>query len=113
MLETILNSFWFMTWFDLWWKFLLADIVVEVIALCLMFKYLSIACNNNLEEMISFAEKEKAASSNKDKSASFTTLKGIIYILFPVVMFLHDAVSVVKNLSSYERFLNYCENNSK
>ena len=37
----------------------------------------------------------------------------IIYILFPVVMFIHDAVSVVKNLSSYERFLNYCENNVK
>ena len=110
MLESILSSFWFITWFDLWWKFLLADIVVEVIALCLMFKYLSIACNNNLEEMISFTEKQKAAKSNEGK---VTIAKAIIYMLFPVVMFLHDAVSVVKNLSSYERFLEYCDNKIK
>lgn len=110
MLESILNSFWFMTWFDLWWKFLLADIVVEVIALCLMFKYLMIAFGNNFEEIASFAEKEEAARDNKDKSTFVTTAKAIIFILFPVIMFLYDAVSVVKNLSSYERFLDYCEN---
>ena len=59
---------------------------------------------------ITFTEKQKAAKSNEGK---VTIAKAIIYMLFPVVMFLHDAVSVVKNLSSYERFLNYCENNVK
>ena len=113
MLETILNSFWFMTWFDLWWKFLLADIVVEVIALCLMFKYLMTAFGNDFEEIASFAEKEEAAKDNKDKNRFFMIAKAIIYILFPVVMFLDDSISVVKNLSSYERFLNYCENEIK
>lgn len=110
MLESILNSFWFMTWFDLWWKFLLADIVVEVIALCLMFKYLMTAFGNNFEEIASFAEKEEAARSNKEKATSFTIAKAIVFILFPAVMFIYDSISVVKNLSSYERFLDYCEN---
>ena len=91
----------------------MADIVVEVIALCLMFKYLSIACNNNLEEMISFTEKEKAAKSNREKTASFTIAKAIVFILFPAVMFIYDSISVVKNLSSYERFLEYCDNKIK
>ena len=110
MLESILNSFWFMTWFDLWWKFLLADIVVEVIALCLMFKYLMTAFGNNFEEIASFAEKEEAAKSNKEKTTSFTIAKAIVFILFPAIMFIYDSISVVKNLSSYERFLDYCEN---
>ena len=113
MLDAILSNFWFITWFGLWWKFMIAEVILEIIMVYIMFKYIIRMSDGNLETARRILDerksREKVEKDIDDEATAFDAVKAIILFLFPIIAFIYSSISLVRDLSSYERFVAWCE----
>ena len=69
--------------------------------------------NGNIEVAKRLLDERKSRKKTEidvdDKVTIFDVILAIILFLFPVIAFITSSVSLVKNLSSYERFVAWYE----